>query len=84
MSTVKRFEGISSTWARGLVENACDKLSEEATRDYTLEEVAAEVNGRVLTDGITCGGWIVIMQRDPLWVEMGGQHSLRKQHYPVR
>lgn len=90
--TVERKNGISPAWARGLVENACDRLSHNATRDYTLAEVAAEVNGDVIPklywkagDGVAImiGGHFVEMQSDPLWIEMGGEHSTRKQHYPI-
>jgi hypothetical protein len=92
MNTVERFKGISPAWARGLVEAACDKLSHNATRDYTLAEVAAEVKGDVVPQlywkegegvAIMIGEHFVEMLGNPAWVEMGGEHSTRKQHYPV-
>jgi hypothetical protein len=71
------------------VENACDKLSHNATRDYTLAEVATEIKGDVIywkggeDVAIMIGEHLVEMLGNPAWVEMGGEHSTRKQHYPV-
>jgi len=92
MNKVERRKGMSLEWARGLVEAACDKLSHNATRDYTLAEVAAEVKGDVIPQlywkagegvAIMIGEHFIEMQSDPVWVELGGAHSTRKQHYPV-
>jgi len=75
------------------VAEACDDLSSlnndgvgDGIKDYTLEEVAQRCGGRVTVhkghDAIVVGGIPVQMLDNPCWVEMGGQHSLFKQHYP--
>jgi len=75
------------------VAEACDDLSSlsndgvgDGIKDYSLAQVAQRCGGRVTVhkghDAIVVGGIPVQMLDNPCWVEMGGQHSLFKQHYP--
>ena len=66
------------------VQSACEVLSNDGTRDYTLKEIATHVGGAVAADGwtIVLDGDTVEMDLNPRWVEAGNEYSLYKQHWP--
>ncbi len=67
------------------IEHACAILSEDEdgnTRDYRLEEVAEMVGGTLQGSFIHVDDDIVEMEKVG-WVEMGNQHSIRGQWWPV-